>query len=125
MYAKFGKIQVRRERKHLYDVRKGEYLGHTNKYRISLVPGDAVMLALLPYKVTGHALTAPASAGKGEIVKITAAVQSDATPAHNVLLLTVRRPDGAESLEYRAGQWQIQVKDAASGTLAQKTILLQ
>ena len=131
---------------HLYDIRKGEYLGHTNKCRTSLVPGDAVMLALLPYKVTGLALTAPDRVSKGEIVKIKAAVQSDATPAHHVLLLTVRRPDGAESLEYRQiesvgdgrmeftlpfalndlpGKWRIQVRDAASGMTAEKNIILQ
>ncbi|NLF93390.1 MAG: hypothetical protein GX564_05835, partial [Oligosphaeraceae bacterium] len=132
---------------HLYDVRKGEYLGQTSQCRISLVPGDAALLALLPYQVTGLSLTAPEQARPGEVVTLSAAVQAAAAePAHHVLLLTVRRPDGQYSLDYRqivsvdqgradfnlpfalndqAGSWQIQVRDAASGIMAQKTILLQ
>ncbi len=131
---------------HLYNVRTGQYLGNNHKFSLSLVPGDGTLLALLPYQVTGINLTAPDNARPGEVLKISAVVQAKVAPGHHVLLLSVRRPDGQYSLDYRQiesvdngqvefslpfalndqpGKWEIRVKDASSGSVAEKTILLQ
>ena len=130
----------------LYDARKGMSLGYGNVFRLPLVRGDGTLLALLPYQVRGIRAELPDEAVQGEIVKWKASVICDGKPGHHVLLMTVEKPDGGNSLEYRmvrntrdghaefqipfafndpAGKWTITLKDAASGVQETRSILLK
>ena len=80
---------------HLYNARTGEYYGTVAKKRIDMTPAHAVVLTLLPYKVTGIDVKAAATAKPGDIVKIAAAVKTSAGKAgHHVFHMTVKTPDG-------------------------------
>lgn len=134
------------EKGYLYDVRNGKYLGHGNTFDLTLVPGDGTLLALLPYEVRGIHIDLPEKAKRGEIVKLKVKVQADAATGHHVLLMTVTKPDGENSLEYRTirntkngsdefqipfalndpeGEWQVCIKDAASGVVETRIINLK
>jgi len=39
------------DRYHIYDVREGEYIGHTAEFRTAIKPGQGLLFALLPYRV--------------------------------------------------------------------------
>ena len=36
---------------HIYDVRAGEYIGHTEEFHTAIKPGQGLLFALLPYRV--------------------------------------------------------------------------
>lgn len=131
---------------YLYDVRSGKYLGHGNTFDLTLVPGDGTLLALLPYVVRGIHMELPEEAKRGEIITVNAKVQADSETGHHVLLMTVVKPDGSGSLEYRTirntkngcgvfqipfalndpkGKWRICIKDSASGVAETRIVTLK
>ena len=123
---------------HLYDSRRGEYLGYTNNVTRNVVAGRAQLLALLPYEVTGLALGVPTEIEQGETLTITARIRT-AAPAElgrHVLRLSLVDPDGNAApwlarnvethggtctvtleiaLNERPGKWTINGRDAATG----------
>ena len=132
---------------HAYDVRKGKYLGFGSSFKLTLVPGEGSLIALLPYHVERLQVDSSSTAKPGDCVQIQVAVKASSTPVgQHVLLMTVQQPDGKNSLEYRKirnsstgqlsfnipfalndqkGKWLLQIKDGASGSLTQKTIELK
>ncbi len=117
---------ILKKKAHLYDVRKGKYLGFGNRFRIELTPGDGTLLAALPQKV--QKINLKQSGDK----EITASV---ATKGSGIFVLKCFGPDGKERKTYHQvlkyengtgkfhiplalndmpGDWRITVTDAAS-----------
>lgn len=121
----------------LYDVRAGKYLGRTDAFDIRIQEAHAQLYALMPYKVVGLDLSAPASALLGKTIEIGVKVRVDKDrPGRHVIVVEAKRPDGtlkpwdcftfeAPSGEGRAsiplafndpaGVWKITLTDAATG----------
>ena len=105
---------------HHYDVRSGRYLGSGREVPVPLRPGQAVLLASLPYRVTG--LTAAADAAqvrRGATVTLMGTVEVSAgPPCRHVLRAQVFKPGGEreplydEVLETSAGRFTFQVPTA-------------
>lgn len=124
---------------HLYDVREGRYLGHSDRLETTLPPGDGRFYALLPYQV--HHVTTevdPSHPAPGDTVtwQATVATGSSHDLGPHVMRVVVLGPDGkarhvhtrniiAEqgvatghvplALNAAHGTWQIEVTDVASG----------
>ena len=125
------------ERRHVYDVRAGVYLGNTQEVTIAVPAGDAVLLGLLPYRVSGVRVTAPARRRSGEGLDYRAEVlTSDAQRGDHVLRVEFLDPAGRSvacysrnvlaaggvyaghvplALSDRPGTWRIEVTDVTSG----------
>ena len=130
-----------------YDVRKGQYLGFGSQFKLHLVPGEGSLIAFLPYRVEQLQVELPAAAKPGDSVPIQVTLKgSSADIGQHVFLMTVQKPDGNNSLEYRKiqnssdgrhsftipyalndpkGKWLIGIQDGASGILTKKTIELK
>jgi len=129
---------------HLYDMREGEYLGLNDQ--VSRTEGDvaAFMLAALPYRVRAIDLTSPSPlpAQRGQMVAVRARVriEGDGPVGLHVLHLELVGPDGKPVAWYRHnvvaddgactlevpfalnapwGEWQLLVRDAATGVTGQ------
>jgi hypothetical protein len=87
--------------RHVYDVRTGRYLGHTDRIRDSLQSAEAKLYALLPYKVTAMKLTANDRFERGKALHMTAALQIDDAAQEHVFSVRVYDPTGRE-LYYHA-----------------------
>jgi hypothetical protein len=83
-------------RHHVYDVLKGRYLGETQTVGCELTPGVAQLYALLPYRLGGLILEAPASATAGSRVRSTVRLIVNGQPAGHCVRLRVMGPDGRE-----------------------------
>jgi len=123
------------ERRHIYDVRKKTYLGHTDLAPRILRPAQPVLLAALPVPVDGIRLTGIRDARPGERLGLEVQVQSR-QPLGGVVRVTVTQANGDESrvftrnLSYEQGraampihlalnepkgQWAVKVRDVVSG----------
>lgn len=119
---------------HVYNVRKGEYLGFTDKVELDRIePGAAVLLAQLPYRPAFERVEANVKPGT---VEISGRLETaGAVKIHHVLQLTFTTPDGkspdylkrnlvldkpvfswTQPMELNAphGEWCVTVKDVAS-----------
>lgn len=137
------------DRKHVYDIRAGRYLGETSAIKRQLTPGLAQLYALLPYKLSGIAIEAPASAKAGATVHYTVRLGLAGQPAEHCIRTEVRGPDGKERPWYAAnvltdrgpaaetgrgdaeftlalddapGAWQLIATDVATGLTAAATV---
>ena len=122
---------------HLYDVRAGRYLGYSATVPLEFEPCQAHVLALLPYQVTGIALTGlEPTFEQGDTLTFTAAVQTSTGRAEDhVVRVEVRGPDeklvscytrnvlaaGGKAtytiplaLNATPGAWHLEVTDAVS-----------
>lgn len=91
---------------HLYNARTGKYYG-TNPVRImNMTPAHAMLLSLLPYKVTALDVKADKMTAKpGDIIKLKTAVKvSGGKAGHHVFHMTVKTPDGKTPWYYRQTQ---------------------
>lgn len=89
-------------RAHVYDCRRGAYLGEVETIEGEALRGVAQLYALLPYRVTGLTLTAPAQAAPGDALDLTAQVAAEgATPEAHVVHIEVIGP--GEEVGARAG----------------------
>ncbi len=91
-------------RAHVYDVRRGAYLGRTDRASGRLGPGDVALYALLPYRVRGLDVRASqASARPGDEVRYAIRVRADgAAPGLHVFRVEVSGPDGKPRRHYGA-----------------------
>jgi len=128
---------------HVYDVRKQAYVGHAKTARCTILPGDAALYALFPYRVTGIGLTVPKTAARGRDLPYELSVQTDGgAPDGHVLIVEVLGPDGAPRDHYGSqlvapggkatatiplalndppGIWTMRATDRATGTVATAT----
>ncbi len=123
---------------HIYDVRKGEYLGESTEIRTSVVPAIAKIYALLPYKVAGVQLDGLSGEYKrGASIEATVKVLASSGKAGNHVIRfeavssdrkTVKcysqnlKIVGGEgkiiwntALSDMPGKWTLKIKDIASG----------
>ena len=133
--------------RHTYDIRAGKYLGMTASTDTALAPGETLLLARLPYRVSKLQFTLPAATTPGASLSITAEVSSDgnASPGDHIFHLELIAPDGHTVPHYATnllarngklnhqiplalndppGKWQIQATDLLTGTTATATFRL-
>ena len=139
--------RIRLPRKaHLYDVRAGAYLGHSDRCDRA-IDYQAELLAMSPYKVKSVRVESvgPVAAGKPLRLKLVVEAASGRVEGRHVLRMTVTGPDGQErrwyaqnvlapggqatavvplALNERAGNYSIRVRDAMSGVTGSVTVSL-
>jgi len=122
--------------RHLYNVRAGIDLGETEQVTLPSEPGDTLLLASLPYEVTGVQFVGLGSVKRGEVCSFRVTVLADQTPGDHVVRLEVVDPSGAVARHYCAnlltaagvadvsipfapndavGTWTVTVRDLISG----------
>jgi hypothetical protein len=132
----------------VYNVRAGTHLGQVTSDTTTLEPWSPAVYALLPYRVSGVEISAPAKARRGEIVPVRLAIRRDGagTVGHHVLRVDVFGPDGAlrtfysRNLDADAGRaemtipfalndapgsWRLRVRDVATGTTGERILTLE
>jgi beta-galactosidase len=134
------------KRYHIYDVRKGRYIGFSNRIRAEVIPGQALLYSLLPYQVTGVSLRGRARANRGERTPFQVSLQTEGSaPGMHCFHVEVVSPCGHAIREYaqnvigskgsasftvpfalndREGIWRVTVKDVASGMMAETDVKL-
>ena len=130
------------EERYLYDAATGKYYGKNRNFKIRLTPGRPAILALLPYEIKLQTQV-PATAKQGESITVKATVPGG---AHHVFRCRVKNPAG-KYLDYLhkvvstkngtvefpihfawndpAGDWTIELRDAASGITVSRKITLK
>jgi hypothetical protein len=78
---------------HVYDLRKGAYLGRRKSFNVTFPGHDALILAHLPYKVTGVSVS-PSRATPGAALAVDIRVAATAKPALHCIRLEVIGPNG-------------------------------
>ncbi|MDD5705768.1 MAG: beta-galactosidase [Kiritimatiellae bacterium] len=141
-------VTVRLPRKaHVYDMRRGAYLGHTDRLETEL-GFEAHLYALLPRRIRTIRVEGPSAAKPGETSAFTFAVGTGifrGSSAPRVYRVEVLDPAGrtlpwyAENvlaregrgqytinwaLNERPGQYTVQVKDVASGVCESKSVVI-
>jgi hypothetical protein len=126
---------------HVYDVRAGRYVGHTAVAQARLAPGETVVYACLPYRVTGVQVVVPRQATAGAALCVGLAVRADsATCGDHVLHVDVLAPDGKPVWPYTrnvlaltgradveiplafndsAGRWTVRARDVLTGAVGE------
>jgi len=122
---------------HVYDIRRGRYLGYTDKIPMEVGPGRAEFYSLLPYKVKGLEINVSGRIRQGEILEWNARLKTGGGKAGlHIFRITLVSPHGKEVACYSAnvkaeqgrasgkiamafndepGAWTLRIKDAASG----------
>ncbi len=132
------------EAAHIYDARKGGYLGQIATLKTNAIPSIAQVYAALPYRLDGLDVAASGTThATGETVEcVIRAKVTGPKPGLQVWLLQVRGPGGVVQNAYtrrvlaRAGEatvsipialnappgaWEVVVRDAATGVTGQGT----
>ncbi len=133
------------EQRHLYDSRRGVYLGETDRASWTFTPGKAMLFAGLPGPIRDLRITPhPPQGRRGESFELRVeTVADDPVSWRQILRLEARRPDGAHepayagtyevergatvirlplALDAPAGDWQFTLRDAATGVEGTCTI---
>jgi len=121
---------------HIYDAREKRYIGYANRITAYFRPDRPRVFALMPYRVSGISVTAPATVRQGEPIAYAAAVEATAQPEKHVLRIELVGPDGDTpryytrnvgckngkcsgvwqlALNEKPGAYQLVVMDAATG----------
>ena len=131
----------------VHDIRGGRHLGQPRSVPATLEPFTPLCYAVLPYRVTGLSVDAPSKASPGETVRLTCTVRPDggAPVGHHVLRVDVFGSDGVLRMHYSRnletshgtaamtiplalndapGTWRVAVRDVASGTAAEATVVV-
>lgn len=83
-----------KQRAHVYELsRGGIYLGNTNQVALDMIDKPHALFALLPYRVTGLALTGDKASLAGGL-PLAVELKTDGKPVTHVVHLEVLRPDG-------------------------------
>jgi hypothetical protein len=132
------------EKAHIYDIRKGAYLGHATQINTDIAAGDAAVFALLEYKTEEMQIKTPDSVKPGEefLLELAAVTPCGRNPASSVFTVGLYSPDGAYAWEYGEniacagthtltrklplnapkGVWTVTAKDVASGVRTETQI---
>jgi hypothetical protein len=129
-----ARLHVPRQR-HLYDVRRGRYLGFGKSAALELTPGRPELIAALPYRVTGLAIDAPAEAAAGGELPVNVTLSTSARPGTHAVHVdsgALAGPvdllvDGNAKLTLpvplnAGGQYTVRVSDALSGVTTTHTV---
>jgi len=121
---------------HLYDVRKGKYVGQASRFAAGLPVGSGALFAALPYKVEALRVSATPARCGGEVAVRTEIAASNDEPKYHVLFMRVHGPDGRERTHYSrpvvldgqaarariplalnddVGTWRVRIRDVISG----------
>lgn len=128
------------ERAHLYDARRGAYLGQVSQAPFALQAGRPELFALLPYKVDSLTLEVPPHAAPGESITLGLRLHTTGgEPGRHVIHVALTDPRGAQlpgdrfnvALEHgegavpvqlplnaAVGAWRVTARDAVTGTEA-------
>jgi hypothetical protein len=113
-----------------------------------MVPGDARIFSLLPFKVEEIKIHAPAVVDRGEVLNVTFEVETDksCSTISGVMAISFYNPSGEYEWIYcdnevyngnsitkqykipfneKTGRWSIKVKDAATGVTANKDFVVE
>jgi len=137
------------DRKAVYDVRNGVFLGMVEKIPVSLEPGGARLFALLPYRVRELEVSVDKPVVKtGDELGYSVTVvphEPGAEPGRHVFRVSVIGPDGRErpgfagsfdgacgtfqgklriALDDTPGRWMLQVSDTATGKRGERTFMV-
>ena len=125
---------------HVYDVREGKYLGYTDTFKSSVLPGWSKIYSIQQKKVNALKLTVPAAVTAGNVVKVNFSAEGAA--GSQVFHLELRDPAGKEvslvtknyytapagsasfQIPYNAakGIWSVEVTHVNTGLKAVKKI---
>ena len=131
---------------HIYNMRTGKYLGFTDSIETE-ISYEAQLYAALPYRVTSIKIVGPESAERGKKSEFVISVDTTGTvPSLHLFRVEVAGPDGKKlpyyasnikaekgtgrytinwALNEKQGRYTIYVKDIATGTGWQKTVVLR
>ncbi|MCK5805483.1 MAG: beta-galactosidase, partial [Lentisphaeria bacterium] len=135
-------LRLPNDKRQVYDMRRGVLLGKTGASRsLKLIPGDAAIFALLPYRPGALAATVKANARTLEIQVQLADTPTDAVHVFRIDITrpgdpapchwysrNVVAPAGAATFDVPlaqndpAGTWQIQIRDLLTGTKTSRDI---
>jgi len=125
-----------RAARHIYDARAGRYLGCSDTITAHIKPGIARVFSLMPYRVTGISLTAPAAVNQGDALRYKVSIAATVAPGKHVLNVSLSDPQGrairwytknvtctggtyagelALALNEKPGTYELSVTDAATG----------
>lgn len=136
--TKTGRLHLGRTA-HVYDLRDGGYIGHTDRVRKRWPAGRMEALALLPYRVQALRIEPEAvRAARGGAAALTLTIETDGgAPGDHVVRILVRDPAGLEveelgrnlstvsgtarielpfALNDPPGRWTVQARDVISGS---------
>ena len=120
---------------HIYDVRRGTYLGYSDRVLQRLATGEPTVLALVPEKLSGPTLEAPKTAARGSEYRFQVQL-TGSLKMHNVAVVEVITPSGKRhelystridlgngrgegwftpALDDPEGVWKLQVKEVIGG----------
>lgn len=125
---------------HLYDVRRGIYLGHGTRFSIGVSQGEPAILALLPHRFEGLTLEAESVVRRGDSIILYAYALVEPGKVigwQGVCSLKLFDPEGVEAwmhtenirvegvlrhrirmpLNAATGGWRLELRDAATGTV--------
>jgi len=129
---------------HVYDVRRGKYVGHERNVPLTIQPGRPELFAFLPYRVTGLEIDCPDALAAGQKAIIGLQINVDQPPVgQHIVHVTLTDPQGRTRLadrhnvhagEGRAtlqhtipfnatpGRWTIMACDAVTGVSVSRQI---
>ena len=140
------RIEVRLDGKYtIYDVRQKRYLGTGDRFLTMIEPGKPRLFAFVASRITGLELDAPSTAGLGRKVALNFRT-SGIDDLRSVARVTVTDPSGTEHAIYGgnrdimdsagsatfrtalndpAGEWLVEVTEAASGERSRAVIRIE
>jgi hypothetical protein len=132
---------------HVYDVRGRRYLGQVDRVPATLPPGETALYALLPYRVSGLTVKAPATVKAGEELVAQVALLASGKAGDHVVRVEVVDPRGQSvwcyarhellpaggpaglrvptALNDAKGKWTLRVRDVLTGTEGAASFVVQ
>jgi hypothetical protein len=134
------------EKRHVYDARLGNYLGETDSFQPVFKDHSIAIYSCLPYRTNRVKIQPPPQAKPGDIVRCKVSIEiSGEKHVRHVLRVSAIQPDGIPRkllgcnivttngrgqtelpLAHNAppGEWQIVVRDVATGTEARQNFIV-
>ena len=100
---------------HVYDMRAGRYVGHTNVIKTKLADMGRQAYALVPYQVTGVTLSVTPAKGAraGDVLRVAATVKAVGGAGDHLVRFEAEDPAGRRVLHFRDKVWSSRGADGA------------